>query len=289
MTMFPLVGNICPDVGIFLASDGYPLVEGQTPALIYNALGTTSVLLLCLLCILKLTLPSKTSRYLTRVVMAFVFLRLGLVGLCALAPVSRAQDAAGVPSDDDSVGKPVLPNDMDPNAVNAQDVCPGYIASDVKTTGSGLTASLNLAGPGCSAYGNDIENLTLTVEYQDSNRLHVGIQPRFIGAENETWFILPDVIVPKPSADGNTDSDSNDFALSWTNDPTFSFTVTRKSTGEILFTTEGSKIVYEDQFIEFVSPLPENYNLYGLGEVIHGFRLGNNLTSEFRRAILHGE
>jgi hypothetical protein len=38
--------------------------------------------------------------------------------------------------------------------------------------------------------------------------------------------------------------------------------------------------VYEDQFIEFASPLPENYNLYGLGEVIHGFRLGNNLTSK---------
>ena len=44
-------------------------------------------------------------------------------------------------------------------------------------------------------------------------------------------------------------------------------------------------LVYEDQFIEFVSALPENYNLYGLGEVFRGFRLGNNLTSEF--ILLH--
>ena len=37
--------------------------------------------------------------------------------------------------------------------------------------------------------------------------------------------------------------------------------------------------MYENQFIEFVSSLPENYNLYGLGERIHGLRLGNNFTA----------
>jgi alpha-glucosidase len=40
-------------------------------------------------------------------------------------------------------------------------------------------------------------------------------------------------------------------------------------------------LVYENQFIEFVSALPENYNLYGLGEVIHGLRMGNNFTRTF--------
>jgi len=37
--------------------------------------------------------------------------------------------------------------------------------------------------------------------------------------------------------------------------------------------------VYENQFIEFVSHLPKDYNLYGLGERIHGLRLGNNFTA----------
>ena len=55
--------------------------------------------------------------------------------------------------------------------------------------------------------------------------------------------------------------------------------VTRKSTGDVLFNTTGTKLVYEDQFIEFVTNMPENYNVYGLGERIHGLRLGNNFTA----------
>jgi alpha-glucosidase len=55
--------------------------------------------------------------------------------------------------------------------------------------------------------------------------------------------------------------------------------VTRTSTGDVVFDTTGSKLVYEDQFIEFVTAMPENYNAYGLGERIHQLRLGNNLTA----------
>jgi alpha-glucosidase len=78
--------------------------------------------------------------------------------------------------------------------------------------------------------------------------------------------------------------DDIDLAFSWTNEPTFSFVVTRKSTGDVLFDTRGSVLVYEDQFIEFVSQLPEQYNLYGMGERIHGLRLGNNFTATFYAA-----
>jgi alpha-glucosidase len=182
-----------------------------------------------------------------------------------------------------SEGEKVLPNIKDPKAVDAQAVCPGYKASGVTETENGFTAYLDLAGPACNVYGNDVEALVLTVEYQASDRLLIQIQPRYIGPENETWFILPEALVPKP-ASPRVRLSQQDAALdiSWTNDPTFSFSVTRKATSDVLFSTKGSVLVYEDQFIEFVSSLPENYNLYGLGEVIHGFRLGNNLTSEGR-------
>lgn len=63
------------------------------------------------------------------------------------------------------------------------------------------------------------------------------------------------------------------------NEPSFWFNVERRSTGDILFTTEGTHLVYENQFIEFVNSLPEDYNLYGLGERIHGLRLHNNFTA----------
>jgi alpha-glucosidase len=47
--------------------------------------------------------------------------------------------------------------------------CPGYKASGVRSTASGLTASLTLAGTACNVYGTDLEKLTLTVEYQSGN------------------------------------------------------------------------------------------------------------------------
>jgi alpha-glucosidase len=177
------------------------------------------------------------------------------------------------------VGKNILPNINDPEAVDPQTVCPGYRASNVRITESGFTAYLDLAGAACNVYGNDVEHLTLGVEFQADDRLHVEIRPRYISPENETWFILPEELVPRPSSEDQ--HSDNHLIVSWSNDPTFSFTVERKDTGDTLFSTQGKVLVYEDQFIEFVSALPENYNLYGLGEVFRGFRLGNNLTSEF--------
>ena len=44
--------------------------------------------------------------------------------------------------------------------------CPGYTASDVAQTDSGLTASLTLAGDGCNVFGYDLPDLTLLVQYQ---------------------------------------------------------------------------------------------------------------------------
>ena len=177
-------------------------------------------------------------------------------------------------------GATLLPNIYDPNATDAQTVCPGYTASNVARTQYGLTAILTLAGPACDVYGTDIETLNLTVEYQSADRLSVNIVPAYLDASNTSQYILPSNLIYKPTvdADANTTSLTNDLGFFWSNEPSFSFSVIRKSTGDVLFSTYGTKIVYENQFIEFVSTLPENYNLYGLGEVIHGLRLGNNST-----------
>ena len=184
-----------------------------------------------------------------------------------------------VPSAAD-VGATLIPNVQDPQAVDAQTVCPGYKALNVLCNDLGFTATLKLAGKGCNVYGNDIEILNLTVEYQSAQRLAVRITPAVIDASNQSFYILPDHIVTQPKADSDAEYTSltNDLSFTWDNDPTFSFSVYRRSTGDTVFSTAGMKLVYEDQFIEFVSTLPENYNLYGLGETIHGFRLGNNFT-----------
>lgn len=182
-----------------------------------------------------------------------------------------------VPTEAD-VGVSLLPNINDPNATDAQAACPGYHASNVKRNDYGLTATLSLAGPACNVYGTDVETLNFTVEYQSADRLSVRVIPAYVDASNSSQFILPTELVHQPTVDVDAESSAltNDLGFVWSNYPTFSFSVFRKSTGDRLFSTEGTKLVYENQFIEFSSALPENYNLYGLGESIHGLRLGNS-------------
>jgi alpha-glucosidase len=177
-------------------------------------------------------------------------------------------------------GASLIPNIYDAQAINAQDVCPGYVASNVQRTAHGLTATLTMAGPACNVYGNDVDTLDLTVEYQSADRLAVNIHPTHLSPSNTSYYILPEYLVPKPAVDADAwqTSFTNDLGFFWSNEPTFSFSVIRLSTGDSLFSTVGTKLVYEDQFIEFASALPENYNLYGLGETIHGLRLGNDFT-----------
>jgi alpha-glucosidase len=66
---------------------------------------------------------------------------------------------------------------------------------------------------------------------------------------------------------------TTDLAFNWGNTPSFWFDVRRKSTNESLFSTQNTKIVYENQFLEFVTQLPANYNISGLGEHIHALEL----------------
>ncbi|KAF6843581.1 alpha-glucosidase [Colletotrichum musicola] len=202
-----------------------------------------------------------------------------LLSYTATTTTSSADSQFTVAMDSD-IGADLIPNVYDPEAKDAQLVCPGYKASNVQETSHGFTVDLDLAGKACNVYGNEIEALKLIVEYQAADRLHVEILPRHIGKENYTWFVLPEELIPKPGPDGTVSASGSDSDLkfSWDNEPTFGFNVTRKSTGDVLFTTVGTKLVFEDQFFEIASRLPEKYNLYGIGEVIHGFRLNRHLT-----------
>ena len=193
-----------------------------------------------------------------------------------MAPTSltsfQAQITAAANAD---TGAPLLPNIEDPNAKNAQLECPGYRATQIDLKNCGFTAQLSLLGEGCNVYGTDVHDLVLTVEHQAKTRLHVNIQPTYITPENRSWYILDEAWVP---AQQEECLDEFDLDFNWTNSPSFGFNVTRKSTQEVIFSTDGSKLIYEDQFIEFVTSMDEGYNIYGLGEVIHGIRLQPGLT-----------
>jgi alpha-glucosidase len=64
----------------------------------------------------------------------------------------------------------LTPTIHDDTAPNAQD-CPGYQASNVADTDRGFMADLTIAGEHCQAFGNDIDNLILEVQYQSKERL----------------------------------------------------------------------------------------------------------------------
>jgi alpha-glucosidase len=58
----------------------------------------------------------------------------------------------------------------------------------------------------------------------------------------------------------------------------FSFSISRKSTGEKLFDTTGNVLVFEEQYIRLATSLPRDPYLYGLGEHTETFRLPLNVT-----------
>lgn len=177
-----------------------------------------------------------------------------------------------IPAEAD-VGAQLIANIDDPQAVDAQSVCPGYKASNVQQSSHGFTARLNLAGKACNVYGTDLDTLTLTVDYQASDRLNIQILPTYVDASNSSWFILSEEFVPRPKSGGGATNSSSDLTFSWSNEPSFNFKVVRKATGDVLFDTGGTVLVYENQFIEFATSLPDEYNLYGLGEHFNQLRL----------------
>jgi alpha-glucosidase len=93
----------------------------------------------------------------------------------------------------------ITPNVQDPTAPNAQDVCSGYKASNVVETTNSLTADLTLLGEGCNVYGNDINDLVLSVEYQTKERLSVRITPKYLAPANHSQYILSPRLDPPPA------------------------------------------------------------------------------------------
>ncbi|KAL9091717.1 MAG: hypothetical protein Q9159_001232 [Coniocarpon cinnabarinum] len=175
----------------------------------------------------------------------------------------------------------ITPNVMDVSAPDAQLVCPGYRATDVRQDSSGVTADLVLAGPACNTYGNDIHALAMSVQYQSKERLNVRIFPKYLDASNRSLYLLARDLTPQPGAEPQACEANSDLKFSWSNDPTFQFQVTRVSNGDVLFSTYGSKVVFEDQFLELVTTMVPEYNIYGLAESLRSFRLSNNFTQTF--------
>ncbi|KAL7623189.1 hypothetical protein AAE478_006870 [Parahypoxylon ruwenzoriense] len=159
------------------------------------------------------------------------------------------------------------------NDDDALAACPGYTASNVVKTASGLTADLKLAGEACNAYGSDLDDLILEVSYDTETRLHVKIQD----AANNVYQV-PKSVFPRPEAPGSEEAQSA-LKFDYTESP-FSFTVSRSDSEEVLFDTSAASLVFESQYLRLRTKLPETPSLYGLGEHSDPFML--NTTNYVR-------
>ncbi|KAA1100175.1 hypothetical protein PGT21_030992 [Puccinia graminis f. sp. tritici] len=153
-------------------------------------------------------------------------------------------------------------------SVSRAEKCPFYVLSELNKTVDGFDASLMLNGSPCQA--DDIASLKLIVNYDTDERLHV----RIVDAGKKRYEV-PDFLFPRPIHSTTVlpkSSTNTGLVFSYETAP-FSFTVSRRSTREVLFSTISHPIIYRDKHIQIATQLSPNANIYGLGESTDTFRI----------------
>jgi alpha-glucosidase len=105
------------------------------------------------------------------------------------------------------------------------------------------------------------------------DRIHVKIQD-----QADVVYQVPASVLPRPGGSGSSSGKAN-IKFNYKESP-FSFSITRAKGGDVLFDTSAASIVFESQYLRLRTNLPNNPNLYGLGEHSDPFRL--NTTNYIR-------
>ncbi|XP_041323927.1 sucrase-isomaltase, intestinal [Pyrgilauda ruficollis] len=135
----------------------------------------------------------------------------------------------------------------------------GYqVRGSQRSTRAGFEATLDRL-PSPSLFGNDIQTVLLTAEYQTNNRFRFKITD-----PNTRRFEVPHEHV-KPF-EGSMASNPN-YKVELKQNP-FGLVVTRASNGKVLFDTTIGPLQYAEQFLQLSIKLPSS-NIYGVGEHVH--------------------
>jgi alpha-glucosidase len=112
------------------------------------------------------------------------------------------------------------------------------------------------------------------------SRLHVLIQDAA-----EQVFQIQESIIPRPAHEESA-ADKAKLSFTFSEDP-FAFQVSRRESGEVLFNTSLSNLVFESQYVRLSTILPDNPNVYGFGE--HSDRFRFTTSEPYQRTLWNRE
>jgi alpha-glucosidase len=92
---------------------------------------------------------------------------------------------------------------------------------------------------------------------------------------------VPTTVLSAPTGAGSQPLENQLIEFLYVSNP-FSFSIRRIENQEIIFNSNGSSLVFESQYLRLRTSLPDNPNLYGLGESTDPFRLP---TTDYIRTI----
>ena len=140
----------------------------------------------------------------------------------------------------------------------------GYSLTEMTSTSTGYTGKLTLLGGGTSTYGPDLQRLTLSVYYASTSTFRLKITD----ATSTRWEV-PQSVLARPSPDSypkQLPASALTYEFHFTSSP-FTFKVTRKSDGAVLFSMD-KPFVFKDQYIELStsSAAAPSVQTFGVGE-----------------------
>eukprot|EP00833_Pecoramyces_ruminatium_P009629 jgi/Orpsp1_1/1183661/evm.model.c7180000086195.1 len=172
--------------------------------------------------------------------------------------------------------------DVIPSGSDIEAECPNkYKVKNLKKTATGMTATLDLMGEKCEKYDVDIQKLDLKVSYETDTRLHVHVQPRDI----EKYPHNTDIpAAAYPFEIKNEKINEPLYSIELEEDGDFDIVVKRKN-GNTIFNTKPNEFVFEQQFLQLMTDVPVNANIYGFGEVVSEFKRNANATRQAMFAL----
>ena len=155
------------------------------------------------------------------------------------------------------------------DTITEQDFYPAYRATKIRNYPSYVKATLILESEGYQLLGPSIPTLTFEAYFNQPDALRVIIKDI-----NNNRFEPDDY--PNPQ---NYHNKNYEFHL---NKYPFSFKVTRKSDGEVIYDTSFASgapgFFFAENYLEIGTRVPKNPHIYGLGERTSSFRLDTNST-----------